>query len=256
MLWRKQAKISPKIRLQIAEIAVCQIKKTASIPSILKHSVLSKSSKMTVKNQKLYKSIDEICRKFEKEFDQINPTRKSLLMQLSQYISSKIKENQAPKITVICTHNSRRSHIAQLWLAVAADYFQMPAIGTFSGGTEATAFNSRAVRALQNIGFEILTQTEKDNPLYQVSWKKNQQPYLAFSKKYDESPNPTEKFAAIMVCSEADAECPTVFGCDFRLALPFDDPKEFDETPLETAKYDERVRQIGREMLFVMSQVS
>ncbi|MBI1226927.1 MAG: hypothetical protein GC192_16975 [Bacteroidetes bacterium] len=159
-------------------------------------------------------------------------------------------------MVVICTHNSRRSHIGQIWLAVGAEYYQLPEIQTFSGGTEATAFNIRAVRAFQRVGFDISTDKEEtENPIYQISWKVGMKPYQAFSKKYEDEPNPKEKFAAVMVCSEADEGCPFVFGCDFRLSLPFDDPKEFDETELETAKYDERVRQIGREMLFVTSQV-
>lgn len=59
-----------------------------------------------------------------------------------------------------------------------------------------------------------------------------------------------------MVCSSADKGCPIVFGCDFRLSLPYDDPKDFDDTDLEEEKYDERVRQIGREFLFSLSQVN
>jgi arsenate reductase len=199
--------------------------------------------------------IERFCKELEREFEIIPKKRKEKLSQLSNYISSKIKEGQTPKIVVICTHNSRRSHIGQLWLAVGADYFHLPEIQTFSGGTEATAFNIRAVKAFQRIGFDISAKEETENPIYQISWKKGMKPYQAFSKKYEDEPNPKEKFAALMVCSEADEGCPFVFGCDFRLSLPFDDPKEFDGTELETTKYDERVRQIGREMLFVLSKI-
>lgn len=79
--------------------------------------------------------------------------------------------------------------------------------------------------------------------------------YQAFSKKYDENPNPTKDFAAIMVCNSADAECPFVPGASFRIALPFADPKAFDDTDLEAAKYNERLRQIGREILWMMSEI-
>jgi len=138
-------------------------------------------------------------------------------------------------------------------LAVAADYFQLPDIHTFSGGTEATAFNIRAVDALRHIGFDIHTKNpDADNPNYDIQWQTNTPPYRAFSKKYDTPPNPTAQFAAIMVCTQADEGCPLVQGCDFRIALPFDDPKAFDNTPLEATKYTERAQQIGREMLFVL----
>jgi arsenate reductase (thioredoxin) len=208
---------------------------------------------MEIKNQILKKEIADYCKSLEQEFQSIPENRKEKLIALSNYISKKIRENETPKIVVICTHNSRRSHIGQLWLAVAADYYQLPKIQTFSGGTEATAFNIRAVKALQRIGFQISNKEENtENPVYEIKWTDAMNPYLAFSKKYEESPNPKEKFAAVMVCSQADEGCPFVLGCDFRLSLPFDDPKDFDGTELEEIKYDERIRQIGREMLFVL----
>jgi protein-tyrosine-phosphatase len=204
---------------------------------------------------KLKSKIKNLCKELEGEFEIIPNVRKQKLSQLSNYISNKINEGQTPKIVVICTHNSRRSHIGQIWLAVGADYYHLPEIQTFSGGTETTAFNVRAVRAFQRVGFDISAEDETENPVYQISWKEGMKPYQAFSKKYGDEPNPKEKFASVMVCSEADEGCPFVFGCDFRLSLPFDDPKEFDGTKFETAKYEERVRQIGREMLFVLSKI-
>jgi arsenate reductase (thioredoxin) len=212
---------------------------------------------MKVKPQILKSKINDYCQELEKEFDLIPAERKEKLLSLSQYITQKIKNNETPKLVVICTHNSRRSHIGQIWMAVAADYYQHLDIQTFSGGTEATAFNSRAVEAFRRIGFTIKTEDENaTNPVYALSWIKGMEPYLAFSKKYEDAPNPKEQFAAIMVCSEADAGCPFVFGCDFRLSLPYEDPKAFDETDLEKEKYDERVRQIGREVFFVFSGIA
>ena len=201
----------------------------------------------------LFPKIQSICKQFEQEYDLISTERKVQLLTLSDYISHKIKNKQTVKLIVICTHNSRRSHLGQLWLAVGADYLQISDIHTYSGGTEATAFNVRMVRALQNIGFDIQTENaDAANPIYDVRWKQEMPPYHAFSKKYEDTPNPTTEFAAIMVCTQADEGCPLVHGCDFRIALPYDDPKAFDDTPLETEKYEERARQIGREMLFVM----
>jgi arsenate reductase len=211
---------------------------------------------MNINEFALFEKIEKFCQEIEKEFDLISKERKEKLLSLRDYISGKIVENQIPKLIVICTHNSRRSHIGQIWLAVGSDYFQLPEIQTFSGGTEATAFNIRAVNAFQRIGFQMDIPEEKTgNPIYQISWKDGMKPYQTFSKRYEDEPNPKEKFGAIMVCSEADVACPFVPGCDFRLSLPYDDPKEFDETNLEEEKYGERVRQIGREILFMLSQV-
>ena len=202
----------------------------------------------------LLQEITSFCQELEQEFRSIPAERKEKLLLLSQYINNKFEARVTPKITVICTHNSRRSHLGQLWLAVGADYYQLSEIQTYSGGTEATAFNINAVNALRKVGFKIEAVFQKSkNPIYQINWKENALPYPAFSKVYDQSPNPKEDFAAVLVCTSADKGCPYVAGADLRLPLPFDDPKLFDGTALESSKYAERCRQIGREMLFVLN---
>lgn len=202
-------------------------------------------------------SVKNVCDSFVKEFDKIPAERKEQLQKLAAYISKKNRDGEIPRLIVICTHNSRRSHIGQLWLAVGAEYFGLPLIETYSGGTEATAFNPRSVSALKRIGFDIsTTQANTQNPKYEVRWSKAMDAYIAFSKKFDDEPNPTSSFGAIMVCTEADEGCPFVPGCDFRLSLPYDDPKAFDDTALEATKYDERVLQIGREIIYTMYLVA
>ncbi|MGV6831245.1 MAG: hypothetical protein ACWA5P_06750 [bacterium] len=202
-------------------------------------------------------SLKNVCDSFVKKFDEIPAGRKEQLQQLADYISKKYNEKETPRLIVICTHNSRRSHIGQLWLAVGAEYFDLPLIETYSGGTEATAFNPRSVSALKRIGFDISTNNaDAQNPKYQVRWSEAMDAYTAFSKKFDDEPNPTSSFGAIMVCTEADEGCPFVPGCDFRLSLPYDDPKAFDDSDLEVAKYDERVLQIGREIIYTMHLVA
>ena len=190
------------------------------------------------------------------QFGLIPSGRKAQLDSLAEYFSNKYKNEQIPKATVICTHNSRRSHMGQLWISVAAAYYGLPKVDTFSGGTAITAFNPRAVKALQDLGFEITTKEEKtENPVYEIRWNQEMTPYPAFSKRYDDPPNPANDFAAIMVCTSADEGCPLVAGCDFRIGLPFNDPKAFDDTPLAAAKYNERARDIGREFLYVFSSI-
>ncbi len=204
----------------------------------------------------LFKELHSYCESLGSEFDLIPQERKDQLTSLSNYISGKIDNEVVPQITIICTHNSRRSHLGQLWLAVGKDFYNLPEIQSFSGGTEATAFNINAVNALRKAGFQVhAPESNTSNPAYEVSWKEDMEPYQAFSKKFEDAPNPKQNFAAVMVCSEADEGCPFVPGSDFRLSLPYDDPKAFDGTDLEAEKYDERCRQIGREMLFALSQI-
>jgi hypothetical protein len=129
-------------------------------------------------------------------------------------------------------------------------------VKTFSGGTEHTAFNPRAIAALERAGFAIRqTLAGGDNPRYQVRFVGDGPAVEAFSKVYSESPNPSREFCAIMTCSQADEACPVVDGAAERIALTYDDPKASDGTPEEAATYDERCAQIAREMLFALSMV-
>ncbi len=203
--------------------------------------------------QKILKPLHTYCESLIEEYDQISIERKTTLETLSNYISNKRKATLPIKIIVICTHNSRRSHIGQLWLQIAALWYGIEKVETFSGSTEATAFNHRSVEALRRVGFILDKNSEAQNPVYSLGsgmgFEKSKD---LFSKKFDSEPNPTKDFAAIMVCTEADKGCPFVLGSDIRLSIPFEDPKHFDNTELENQKYDERVRQIGREFFYVM----
>ena len=189
------------------------------------------------------------------EFDKIPVARKETVKQLSEFVQNKIVSGKTVYLNFICTHNSRRSHLAQLWAQTAAHYYGIKNVECFSGGTEATAFNPRAVKAMQTAGFDISIAKEGSNPVYEVRYAEDANPVIAFSKKYDDPFNHNNDFAAIMTCSQADENCPLVLGASARIALTYDDPKEFDGTPLETAKYAERVDQIGREILYAFSLV-
>jgi arsenate reductase len=181
--------------------------------------------------------------------------RKQLLNQFAEYISNKLKDGKEVNLTFICTHNSRRSHISQIWAQTASEYYGISNIKCYSGGTEATAFNPRAVKAMTNAGFKLEKKDDSDNPVYLVYYADDRDPIECFSKVYSDEYNPQKDFAAIMTCSDADENCPVVFGAEARFPIRYDDPKEFDGTKLEEEKYDERVEQIGREMFYAISEV-
>lgn len=203
----------------------------------------------------LFAPLNATQRLLTRESDQISLERKALLDELTRFIQKKVNAKQKVHLNFICTHNSRRSHLAQLWAQAAAYYYNIPEVECFSGGTEATAFNPRAVKAMQDAGFNITRTKDGDNPVYEVRFADGATPVIAFSKIYDDPFNHNKDFAAIMTCSHADENCPLVLGASARIALTYDDPKIFDGTPEEEAKYKERVLQIGREILFAFSQV-
>jgi protein-tyrosine-phosphatase len=186
----------------------------------------------------------------------IEADRKELLDELSIYIREKITTHKEVSLVFICTHNSRRSHMAQVWAQAAVHQFGIDHVHTFSGGTEKTAFNSNAVKALSEAGFKIRAKTEGKNPKYQVAFDKKVKPLICFSKTYNHKKNPQQGFVAIMTCSDADDACPVVAGAEYRTTIKYEDPKIFDGTDQQESAYRERSLQIGREMLYTFSQVS
>ncbi len=204
---------------------------------------------------RLEASLEQYVQQRLLEFDQIPAERRAQLAPLARYVQECVDRDQPVRLTFVCTHNSRRSHLSQLWAQVAAARVGVREFEAYSGGTEATAFNPRAVEAARRAGFLIERTTRDENPIYHVRYSQQAPPLTCFSKTYAGSPNPRKNFCAVMVCSEADGACPSVPGASERIAIPFEDPKAFDNTPQEASKYDERCRQIARELLFVFSQV-
>lgn len=190
----------------------------------------------------------------EAEFDRIPPERKETLEQLSDFLRGCRVARKPARLIFVCTHNSRRSHMSQLWASVAAVRYRLDHIETFSGGTERTAFNPRAVSALERAGFEIEIAEAGENPKYLVSFASDVKPHTCFSKLYSDDVNPSVDFCAVMTCSSADESCPSVKGAVARVAIPYEDPKIADDTLEESSTYDERTAQICREILFAFSR--
>ncbi|MGB3467631.1 MAG: protein-tyrosine-phosphatase [Cyclobacteriaceae bacterium] len=184
---------------------------------------------------------------------EISEERKGILKVLIDYIQSKIDQDKEVNLNYICTHNSRRSQFSQIWAMTAADYFGIPA-NCYSGGVEVTAFNERAVASIKRSGFKVSSKG-KVNPTYFILNSNDGEPINTFSKRFDDPINRADQFAAIMTCSHADENCPFIPGTEKRIPVRYDDPKEFDDTPQEAEKYDERSMQIASEMFYVFSQV-
>lgn len=202
---------------------------------------------------KLKHEIFSLCKQLENEFDQISSHRKNELNILSEAILEAKTKFEKASIIVICTHNSRRSHLGQIWLQVASKFYGVEGVEVYSGGTEATAFNHRMINALNDAGFVISKETETENPLYLIQFLEDDvHKALYFSKRFEQKVNPQKDFIAIMVCDSADANCPFVPGSFKRISLPYKDPKDFDDTPDEAKAYNDKVIEIGREMLFVL----
>lgn len=203
----------------------------------------------------LYPAIIAYIKTAEKGITAIPAARKEQLDSIAAYVKSRTSAGKQANLIFICTHNSRRSHTAQLWAAAAAAYYGVTGVANYSGGTEVTAFNIGAIKALTAAGFKIDMATPGKNPVFEVKLGDSIPAIPAFSKRYMDEPNPITDFAAVMTCSHADESCPFVSGADGRIAIPYEDPKAFDGTPQQDAAYQERCLQIATEMLYVFARL-
>ena len=203
----------------------------------------------------MYTDIKAYCDSLKSQFNSIPKERKELLEKITQYVAKKNTLNKPINLVYICTHNSRRSHFGQVWAHVASKYYGISNVNTYSGGTEATAFNINAINALKRVGFDVKPINIEKNSTFHISFDEKESPIVCFSKVYDDAKNPQSEFAAIMTCSDAEENCPFIPGVELRIGTTYDDPKEFDNTPLQDTKYDERCKQIALETFYVFSKL-
>jgi len=186
----------------------------------------------------------------------ISQERKEILKPLIDFIQEKINQQLPIRLNFICTHNSRRSHLSQIWSQTMAYYYRIPQVNCYSGGTEATAMFHQVVTTLIKQGFAIKPISEEIiNTVFAVKFDSNEPSIICFSKTFDDSFNPENDFCAVMTCSSADEGCPFIAGAALRLAVRYNDPKVFDKTPQMAEKYEERSLEIATEMKFVFSQI-
>jgi arsenate reductase (thioredoxin) len=206
-------------------------------------------------NANLLPALKPYVQEVASEVGTVSPERKEVLNEIANDVAARLEVGKPADMTFICTHNSRRSHMSQIWAATAAYYYGIQNVHTFSGGTQATACNCRTVAAMRRVGFDIEDATSGDNPIYLVRYASDRPVIRAYSKLYNGDDNPKHEFIALMTCSVADKTCPIVEGAVSRYAIHYVDPRLCDDTPTETTAYNERCREIAREMFYIMSEV-
>jgi arsenate reductase len=199
-------------------------------------------------NQKIIDAIDPLS-------TPISAERQGTLNDLVIYIQKKVDLNEAIRLNFICTHNSRRSHLSQIWAQTMAFYFGIKNVTCYSGGTESTAMYPKVIDTLTDQGFEVLQLSETSNPVYAIKYAKNELPIICFSKCYDDAFNPNSHYGAVMTCNHADEACPFAIGAEARFSITYDDPKLFDGTEIQSQKYAERSLEIAQEMKWVFGSI-
>lgn len=208
---------------------------------------------MSITKSTMFSEIEQVIKALNPQT--ISVERKAILQSLTDFVQSKVSNHREIRINFICTHNSRRSHLSQVWAQTLAHYFNVKNVFCYSAGTESTALFPMVAETLRNSGFQIKTISKSENPVYSIKYTYNQHPIIGFSKRLDDDFNPKSEFVAIMTCDSANEACPFVSGAEKRIPITFEDPKAFDNTPQQAEKYNERSLQIATELFYVFSQI-
>lgn len=197
-------------------------------------------------------TINEYLTEVKKAATLVPQHRQVILKNLIAYV---VKKKAKCGLIYVCTHNSRRSQMAQVWSFIISRNHGFHDIRSFSAGTEVTAFNERALEAISRAGVTIEQMSEGENPQYRIHSSDDVRTLLTFSKLIEDPINPVNNFATIMTCSAADDNCPIIAEADERISLRYADPKTSDGTPDEEKIYDERCFQIATELMYVFGEV-
>lgn len=185
----------------------------------------------------------------------LDDNRIKLLNNIANFIALELKTSKKANINYICTHNSRRSQLAQVWSCYASNYYNLNTINSFSGGTTATAFFRNTVKTLQEVSFTFrIIEFSHQNPVYSITYENGKRPIIGFSKLYNDAQNKTP-FIAITTCNSADENCPFIPEASKRFHLPFVDPKIYDNTKFQSEKYLETNKQIAGEIHYIFKLV-
>ena len=196
------------------------------------------------------------CRSLPDEFVNVPDSTGKNLREAGTYIIDQLNNGQLTSISFVCEHNSRKSHLGQIWTEMATLYYGIDNVKCYSGGTTPTHVNQRIIKALENTGFHISEKGIAGNgPKYHLGFGRPSQGFEIFSKRYDHPMNPDTNYMAISLCYNPEECCPISYGADQQLTIPYEDLQPFDNTPLETDMYDRQCRQIARDMFFMMDFV-
>lgn len=204
----------------------------------------------------VYPTLDRFLKARLAESGQIPADRKKVLERVSAYISERLRSGETARLIFICTHNARRSQMAQICAQTAARFFGVPDVAAFSGGTEVTTLDRRVVMAMVRAGFRVERCAKEANPVYLVRAGSKIPPVRAFSKDYRDPSNPRHGFCAVLTCSSADRDCPVIPDADRRVLVAYEDPASAVGTDRETEVYDERCREICREMVWLLARAA
>lgn len=185
----------------------------------------------------------------------ISESRKEKLHTLVKYIANKLNNSQPVNLIFICVQNSRRSHLAQVIAQHQAFQHGFKNVFCYSGGVEVTRIHPNTVQTLKTLGYTVQLKEDSENPVFELSYHTSQKPILLYSKNFEDVTKSLNQFAAVMVCSETETNCPYVPSAEKKILIPYDDPKVADNSANPLEVYLKVAKQIEEEINYVFSNV-
>lgn len=186
----------------------------------------------------------------------LSEARKDILKQLAKVIKHKLDEDEKAELLFVCSHNARRSAYAEVWATAMAHYFNNSQIKSYSCGTEATHTHPQVIHTLRLQGFKIAKPVQQNNPTYAVGFSSVHPDKELFSKDMHHQTLSAIEPIAAMVCSEASESCPVIPKAIARIAVPYEDPRVFDEHPDKEQVYIKTSKLIATELKYLFKKVS
>ena len=196
---------------------------------------------------KVHENIKEFILKLNE--NSISKKRLKILDKIINELNKNTLKNNYPKIIFICTHNSRRSQLAEIWSHTFSFIFKKKN-KIFSAGTSKEEFNIRAINVLEKIGFKIKEEGKK----YIFNFSENCNSIHMYSKDISEL-NLKNHFITIMTCADSDKNCPAIPNALARILLSYKDPKSFDNSKQETNKYIATSKKIALELFYLFKNL-
>jgi len=198
-------------------------------------------------------SYDDTIQKWMSDSASISEERLLELDNLAELTLNTINKHGQAELLFVCTHNSRRSQIAELLCFAILNYFKVEEIDCLSAGTEQTHVNKRIIKAMRSAGFGIETSGFGDHIKYDLITE-NAMVKVLYSKTLDHILRKGPSMITVMVCDDADQNCPYVPDT-IRFSLNYTDPKFSDDSPEEPHVYADKVDEIGRELTHLVSSI-
>ena len=176
------------------------------------------------------------------EFGLVETDRRLRLDAIASYVRSKVRQQRAASLLFLGRHNSRRSHLAQVWAQTVAAWCEVGVVISYSAGVQPTRLAPAAVDALRRAGFVV--DLGQDPSTAKVSFRADAPPMICYAKDYEALQVPQRNWCAVSVDAGVAAGFPALDEAEERVVLPLEDPDD-----------DALCARVARDLLYAFTQV-